>query len=141
MEPVTIDVGDMVRAISAVEVDAQENPLTNIQLFGLDRFHPFVTMTGHFQGIALVLCNAVSISRWPNHVRSALRSAVLRATLAQWSFAADDERTSRVALAAKGVEILDLSVSEREAFKVATRHVIEQSLSRLPEKVSRLLRQ
>lgn len=139
MEPVTIDVGDMVRAISNGEVDAQENPLTNIRLFGLQKFHPFVTMTGHFHGIALVLCNARSLSRWPDDVRSALRAAISESTAAQWSFAAEDERTSRSALEAEGVGIVDLSAGGRAAFREKAGGVIEQCLSRLPAEVCRLL--
>ncbi len=34
MEPLTIDVGDIVQTIVDGEVDTQENPFTNIRLFG-----------------------------------------------------------------------------------------------------------
>jgi TRAP-type C4-dicarboxylate transport system substrate-binding protein len=126
MEPVTIDVADMVRAISAGEVDAQENPLTNIALFGLQKYHRFVTMTGHFHGIALVLCNAKSAASWPEDVRSALRAAVSESTDAQWQLAAEAERSARSALEAQGIEIIDLDNAARAAFKRAVGNVIER---------------
>ena len=136
MEPVTIDVGDMVRAIANGDVDAQENPLTNIQLFGLHKYHPFVTMTGHFHGIALVLCNARALAAWPEDVRSALSAAVSESTAAQWRFAAEDESAARSALEAQGTSIVDLDDVARATFKHAVRTVIEQGYSALPRELS-----
>ena len=108
MEPVTIDVADMVRAIEAGEVDAQENPLTNVRLFGLQHHHPHVTMTGHFHGIALVLCNAAAWARWPASIRDALSAALAEATDTQWRFSADDDVACHAELTAQGVQIVTL---------------------------------
>jgi tripartite ATP-independent transporter DctP family solute receptor len=137
MEPVTIDVADMVQAIANGNVDAQENPLTNIRLFELQKYHPYVTMTGHFHGIALVLCNARSLASWPEDVRSALRAAVLESTTAQWKFASEDESSARSALEAQGIGIVDLDDVARAAFKQAVRTVIEQGYSALPQDIER----
>ena len=126
----------MVRAIANGEVDAQENPLTNIQLFGLQRYHRFVTMTAHFHGIALVLCNARSLASWPEDVRSALSPALSESTAAQWTFASDDESSVRLALEAQGVSIVDLDDAARAAFRQAVRPVIDRAYSELPEEIS-----
>jgi TRAP-type transport system periplasmic protein len=137
MEPVTIDVGDMVAAIASSAVDAQENPLANIELFGLQRYHPFVTMTGHFQGIVLLLCNAKCLAGWPAEVRTMLRAAVREGTAAQWQLASDEEVASRSALEAQGVEIVDIDDAGRALFKQAVRGVIEQRTAELPDVVLR----
>ncbi len=139
MEPVTIDVADMVRAIADGKVDAQENPLTNIQLFGLQKYHPFVTMTRHFHGIAVVLCNARSWNHWPDEIRSALREAVSESTAAQWKFASDDERECQTALEAQGVSIIEPSEAARLAFRHAVRSVIDRGYSALPPELLPLL--
>jgi TRAP-type C4-dicarboxylate transport system substrate-binding protein len=139
MEPVIIDVADMLQASANDEVDAQENPLTNIQLFGLQKYHPFVTMTGHFQGIALVLCNARSLASWPDDVRLALSAAVSESTAAQWTFASEAEVASRRELEAEGISIIDLDEGGRTAFKQSVGSVIEQGYSALPRELSRLL--
>jgi C4-dicarboxylate-binding protein DctP len=139
MEPVTIDVGAMAQAIARGEVDAQENPLANIRLFGLHRHHRFVTMTGHFHGIALVLCNAAGRASWPPAVRAALSAAIGEATAAQWEFARDEEVAARAALEAQGVSVIDLDEAGRAAFVRAVRTVIEQARAGLPVEVSRLL--
>ena len=140
MEPVTIDVGDMVRAIASGAVDAQENPLANIELFGLQKYHPFVTMTGHFQGIVLLLCNAKCLAGWPEHVRAILRAAVRESTAAQWSFASDEEIACRSGLEAQGIDIIDLGDAGRAPFKQAVRAVIEQGYAGLPDAVLRAVR-
>jgi TRAP-type C4-dicarboxylate transport system substrate-binding protein len=140
MEPIDIDVGRMVEAIASGTVDAQENPLTNIRLFGLQKYHPFVTMTGHFHGIALVLCNAGSWAGWPDEVRAALASAVQDSTAAQWTFAAEEDVAARTALEAAGVAIVDLDARERAAFTGAVGSVIEQARSTLPPELSLSLR-
>jgi TRAP-type C4-dicarboxylate transport system substrate-binding protein len=140
MEPVTIDVGDMVQAIASGAVDAQENPLANIELFGLQKYHPFVTMTGHFQGIVLLLCNAKRLAGWPEQVRAILRAAVYKSTAAQWRLASDEEIASRSALEAQGIDVIDLDEAGRAPFKQAVRAVIEQGYAGLPDTVLRALR-
>jgi TRAP-type transport system periplasmic protein len=135
MEPVTIDVGDMVQAIASGTVDAQENPLTNIELFGLQKYHPFVTMTGHFQGIVLLLCNAQCFAGWSDQVRTALRAAVCESTFAQWRLASNEEIAAQSALKAQGVDIVVLDDDGRAPFKRAVRAVIEKGYIDLPEAV------
>jgi TRAP-type C4-dicarboxylate transport system substrate-binding protein len=139
MEPVSIDVADMVPAIADGSVDAQENPLTNIQLFGLQKYHPFVTATGHFHGIALVLCNARSLARWPDHVRFALSAAVNEGTAAQWDLASKQEIASRQALELQGIKIVDLDEAARSAFRQTVHAVIERAYSELPQELVHLL--
>ena len=96
MEPVTIDIRDFVEAIASETVDAQENPLTNMRQFGLQAYHRHVTMTAHFHGIALLLCNAKMLGTCAPEFREALARAASQATQAQWDFATADERESRL---------------------------------------------
>lgn len=139
MQPVTVDVADMGRAIAAGEVDAQENPLTNIRLFGLQRYHPHVTLTGHFHGVALVLCNAKAWAHWPAFVREALSAAVREATDAQWRFAAEDDLACHADLTAQGVEIIALDAAARTAFRHAVRGVAAEQRATLPPDIAGLL--
>jgi len=97
-------------------------------------------MTGHFHGIALVLCNARSLASWPDDVRSALSAAVSESTAAQWKLAFEHEVAAREALEAQGINIIDLDEAARSAFKQAVGTVIEQGYSELPQELVRLLR-
>jgi TRAP-type C4-dicarboxylate transport system substrate-binding protein len=139
MEPVTIDIRDLVEAIASQKVDAQENPLTNVRQFGLEKHHSHVTMTGHFHGIALLLCNARRWADCADDVRQALADAAAEATQAQWDFAARDERESRAALEAGGIQIIDLDDAGRAAFRDAVRPLVERQYAGLPPGLAGLL--
>lgn len=139
MEPITIDIRDFVEAIASEKVDAQENPLTNVRLFGLQKYHPHVTMTAHFQGIALLLCNAKMLEGAAPSLRDALTTAAAEATKAQWDFAAQDERESRVALEAGGIAIVDLDDAAMTAFREAVASLVERQKAALPAELVKLL--
>ncbi len=139
MEPVTIDIRDFVEAIARGTVDAQENPLTNMRQFGLQAYHRHVTMTAHFHGIALLLCNARMLGTSAPEFREALARAASEATQAQWDFATADERESRMALEAEGVAIADLDDNARAALRAAVRALVERQIAALPADLSALL--
>jgi C4-dicarboxylate-binding protein DctP len=139
MEPVTIDIRDFVEAIASGTVDAQENPPTNVRQFGLQAYHRHVTMTAHFHGIALLLCNAKLLDTCAPEFREARARAASEATQAQWDFATADERESRMALEAEGVAIADLDAAGRAAFRAAVRPLVERQIAALPADLSALL--
>ncbi len=139
MEPVTIDIRDFADAVARGAVDAQENPLTNVRQFGLQKHHPHVTMTGHFHGIALLLCNAAMLSAAAPEFRAALGAAAAEATSAQWEFATKEELESRSALEAEGVAIVDLEADAQAAFRAAVRPLAERQLAALPPELAPML--
>jgi C4-dicarboxylate-binding protein DctP len=139
MEPVTIDIRDFVEAIASGTVDAQENPLTNVCQFGLQKYHRHITMTAHFHGIALLLCNAKMFETCAPEFREALARAASQATQAQWDFATADERESRTALEAEGVAIVDPDAAGRAAFRAAVRPLVERQIRDLPADLAALI--
>ena len=70
-EPVALDVKDLLAAVQAGTIDAQENPLTNIYNFGIYEQHRHITLTGHFFGAAILLCHQASYTAWPAEIRQA----------------------------------------------------------------------
>jgi TRAP-type transport system periplasmic protein len=139
MEPVTIDIRDFVEAIASGAVDAQENPLTNMRQFGLQAYHRHVTMTAHFHGIALLLCNARMLGASAPPFRDALARAASQATQEQWDFATADEQESRATLEAEGIAIVDPDSAGRAAFRAAVRPLVERQFAALPVDLSALL--
>src|SRR5262249_54229616 len=107
--------------------------LTNVRLFGLQKYHRDVTMTAHFQGIVLLLCNAAMLATATPQFRDALNEAAAKATQAQWDFAAQDEQESRKALEAEGVAIVDLDDAGRAAFRAAVQPLADRQIAALPE--------
>jgi C4-dicarboxylate-binding protein DctP len=115
-EPVVIDVRELAAAVHERRVDAQENPFTNLVNFNLQKTHRFVTMTGHFLGIAPVLCNRARLSQWPANVQAAVAEAMTEATAAQRRYAAEDDVLCLATLEADGVEVIRPNGFDRAAF-------------------------
>jgi TRAP-type C4-dicarboxylate transport system substrate-binding protein len=119
-EPVALDVKDLVPALQAGTVDAQDNPLTNTYNFGVHRYHRHLTLSAHFWGAAVLLCHGESYAHWPAEVQSAVAAAAGEAIAAQRRLAAaeDDEVLAR--LEAAGCDIVRLSPEERALWKEAS---------------------
>jgi TRAP-type C4-dicarboxylate transport system substrate-binding protein len=122
-KPVTIDVKDLAAAVQEHRVDAQENPLTNLINFQLYKTHRFVTLTGHFFGVALVLCNKQRFDSWPTDVQTALREAAATATIIQRQEATREDDVCLKELLADGVTITRADEFDRPAFVAAVADV------------------
>jgi TRAP-type C4-dicarboxylate transport system substrate-binding protein len=116
-EPVALDVKDLVPALQAGTVDAQDNPLANTYNFGVHRYHRHLTLSAHFWGAAALLCHGASYARWPGEVQSAVRAAAGEAIAAQRRMAAEEDGEALAKLAAAGCEIVRLSAEERLLWK------------------------
>jgi len=114
--PVAIDVKELAAAVHEQRVDAQENPLTNLVNFNLHKTHRFVTLTGHFFGIALVLYNRARWAEWPEYVRTGIAETMREATAAQRRYAAEDDEVCLAALLADGVDVAGPDRYDRAAF-------------------------
>ena len=118
-EPRPIDISEAVRELTAGRIDAQENPLTSINAFGIQKLHKHITLTGHIFGVALLLANAARYESWPADFRDRLHAAIGEATRRQRAMAVEQDRTLRGAFEADGVAFVDLTDSERAAFAAA----------------------
>lgn len=119
-EPKSIDVRDLPAAVESFQVDAQENPLTNIYNFGLHKTHKHITLTSHLLGVAPVLFNTQAVQSWPDEVRDAVMKAISIATKEQRRFAEEDDTICAEAIKADGSEIIELTQAERARFVEST---------------------
>jgi tripartite ATP-independent transporter DctP family solute receptor len=139
-QPDFIDIKDFPAAIRAEIVDAQENPLTNTVNFAVHETHRFITMTGHFYGVSLVLGNAERIAKLPPETRAALDASMKEATKAQRGFANDEDNRCYPILAAAGVELIKAGEFDRPAFVEATAGVLEATAKNIDDSVMRYFR-
>ena len=130
-DPVALDVKELLAAVHAGTIDAQDNPLTNIYNFGIHEFHPYITLTAHFFGAAVLLCHKESYDAWPTEIRQAVDGAVAEATLAQREFAAAEDDRVRAALASTDNEVIELTDAQHQQFHAAVAPVIETHAERL----------
>jgi TRAP-type C4-dicarboxylate transport system substrate-binding protein len=125
-EPRPVDIKVAVEELTAGRIDAQENPLTSINAFGIQKLHRHVTLTGHVFGVALLVCNAARYASWPQPFRDALHDAADAATAHQRALAAEQDSTLRGAFEDDGVTFVDLTEAERTAFAGAVAPLIER---------------
>jgi TRAP-type C4-dicarboxylate transport system substrate-binding protein len=118
-EPVFIDISDLPRAIADGTVDAQENPLTNIVNFEMQRHHRFVSLTGHLFGVAVLLVNRRRFDGWPAEVRTAVATAATVSTAAQRKDAEAEDEVCLRRLVDDGVDVIPADDIDRAAFVAA----------------------
>ena len=130
-EPVPLDVKDLLAAVRAGTVDAQDNPLTNIYNFAIHEQHRHITLSAHFWGAAALLCNGAAFARWPQEVRDAMTAAATEATAEQRRMAAAEDDEALDKLKAAGCEIVTPTDAERAAFVHAVAPVVERHRAEL----------
>lgn len=139
-QPQFLDIKEFPAAIRSKTVDAQENPLTNTVNFAVHETHRFITMTGHFCGVSLVLANAERLDAWPQERRDALDAAMKVATQAQRGFANEEDERCYPILAAAGVELIRSDGFDRPAFEKATAKISEATAANIDNSVMRFFK-
>jgi TRAP-type C4-dicarboxylate transport system substrate-binding protein len=120
----TIDVKDLVRAVASGEVDAQENPLTNLLTFSLWRHHSHVSLTGHFFGVLLLVCHRDWFLGLSEQEQSKLTLAANQATRLQRQLASAADAVALDELRAHGVQILEPQELDVTSFHQLAEQVI-----------------
>ncbi len=116
----TTDVKDLVRVIRSGEVHAQENPLTNLLTFELWRYHPYVSLTGHYFGVLLLVCNKAWYQALTPAKKADLTTAAASATTLQRQLAAEADGLALVELRKLGVQVLGPNELDMAALREAT---------------------
>jgi TRAP-type C4-dicarboxylate transport system substrate-binding protein len=137
--PVLTDLRDGIEMIERGEVDAQENPLANFVAYGVERVHPYLTLTSHAYGARGVYASALALSDWPDGARRALDHAVSIAIRGQRHAAEAKERELRASLQDAGTRIDELGPEELRAFEAVAAPVLAEARSLLGEQLFELL--
>ena len=135
--PRSIDVRDLVAVLASGEVDAQENPLTNFQLFRLHRFHPHLSLTRHLFGVVLFLANKSWFDQLDPAQKQSARACAARATKEQRTQAALQDEHALATLRASGVAILGDEDLDQDAFRNASAPLRIAMSKKLPEALVR----
>ncbi|MFC1891200.1 TRAP transporter substrate-binding protein [Thermodesulfobacteriota bacterium] len=138
-DPVALNIMTFVKQIATGDIDAQDNPLTNIYNFGMHKHHRYITLSGHIFGSVALLCNAKAYDAWPVEVRQAVLEATDVATTAQRQMAESEDTDVLKKLNPEENEVIHLSKSEREQFVEATRPILEQQRALIGEDIVSLL--
>jgi TRAP-type C4-dicarboxylate transport system substrate-binding protein len=130
-EPIAADIKRFVAEIGGDSFDAHDNPLTNIYTFGVHRHHRHLTLTSHFFGASLMICNAGEYQRWPADVRAAVDAAAPQAIALQRRLAASEDQDVLARLDPRENDVVHLTLAEHTAFVDAVRPVLAKYRTRL----------
>ena len=123
---VTTDVSELKQVLKSGEVQAQENPLTNYNNFKIYENHPYVSLTGHFFGVLLLVCNRQWFDSLSAKQQHAVDAAAAMATQQQRTLAAQQDSELLTELAQRGVQITSSSDLDMGAMRSVTAHIIER---------------
>jgi TRAP-type C4-dicarboxylate transport system substrate-binding protein len=130
--PVTTDVKELVRVVASGEVQAQENPLTNLLNFALWKHHPHVSLTHHYFGVLLLVCSRAWYDALSATQRQALSVAVKLVTQAQRHSAQAQDAIALAQLRSHGVQVLAPEAIDLAAMRQATQQLAQRQLGSLP---------
>lgn len=131
--PIVADVKDLVAKVKSGEVDAQENPLTNLVHFGLHAYHRHVSLTSHIFGVALFVANADWWDSLDDAGRDAVSRAARAATEVQRQASIDDDVALLDVLRRDGVTVLTADDIDMDAFRAASAACIGRLRDGLPD--------
>jgi C4-dicarboxylate-binding protein DctP len=122
--PRFIDVKDLGEEVRKRTIDAQENPLTNLINFDIHKTHRFVSLTGQFFGIALVLGNKAALGRLDAAQRATLEHCLAHSTDIQRELAAAEDEVCLQLLQADGVDVVQGRQLDHAAFQACVADVV-----------------
>jgi TRAP-type C4-dicarboxylate transport system substrate-binding protein len=139
--PMQMDLTECIERVKAGTIDAQENPLANTVTYGVHKFHPHHTLSGHFYLSRGIWTNRDQVDGWPDDLRDALHAAIPDAVAYQRGLAVEEEDVSQAAIDAEGCETVRLSADEHAQFVDRVTPLHEEARQRFGDTMFDLLAQ
>ncbi len=114
--PIQMDLTEAIEGVKAGTLDAQENPLANTATYGVHKYHPFHTLSGHFYLSRGIWAHRDSVDAWPDDLRSGMDAIIPDAVAYQRGLAVEEEVVARQAIEDEGCEIVELTADQHAAF-------------------------
>jgi tripartite ATP-independent transporter DctP family solute receptor len=128
-EPKIMDLTEVVPAIQAGTIDAQENPFLNTVTYGIHKLHRFHSQTNHFYLSRPVFLHRPTFDAWPQALQDEMRAAVLDAVAFQRELHVMEEVESMDAIRKEGGQMIAITADEREAFVKAVTPIYGEARS------------
>lgn len=125
-DPIRLDVRGLIASLRSEEIDAQDNALTNIYNFGVHKYHPYITLSGHFFGVVVLIFNATLFGSLSKEQQIAIEEAAMEATAIQRKAAAKEDDLILKKFDSADTEIVTLTNNERVQFIEAVAPILEE---------------
>ena len=134
-EPIPTDIKEFVQQIGGDRFQAHDNALTNIDIFNVYKYHRYITLSAHFWGASVMVCDKEQYDSWPADVRAAVDSAADEATVLQRKLAAAEDDEVLRKLDPKQNEVIHLTDAERAEFVSAVQPVLDKYRKKIDPKL------
>jgi tripartite ATP-independent transporter DctP family solute receptor len=114
--PKVLDLSELIPAIKAGDVHAQENPFSNTVTYGVHKLHKFHTETNHFYISRPIFFNRAAFDAWPKPLQEAMQAAVRDTVEFQRGLHVKEEEDAMVAIRQAGGTIVELTPDEHQQF-------------------------
>jgi TRAP-type transport system periplasmic protein len=138
-DPKTMDLSELIEAVKAGTLDAQENPFANTVTYGVHKYHRFHSATNHFYLSRPIFLHRPTFDAWPRALREELREAVHDAVGLQRDLHVKEEEDAMTAIRAEGGEILELTQDEHNQFVAAVKPIYGETRGQYSREVLALL--
>ena len=117
--PKIMDLSEVLPAVQAGTLDAQENPFFNTVTYGVHKHHHFHTATSHFYLSRPIFIHRPSFEAWPRALQEEFQAAVRDAVAFQRGLHVKEEEGAMTAIRKEGGEIIELTPEQHKAFVAA----------------------
>jgi tripartite ATP-independent transporter DctP family solute receptor len=121
--PRVMDLSELLPAIKAGTLDAQENPFSNTTTYGVHKYHKFHTASNHFYLSRPIFFHRSSFDAWPKALQDEMRAAVRDAVEFQRGLHVKEEEDAMVEIRKEGGEIVELTPDEHQKFVDAVKPI------------------
>lgn len=125
--PKIMDLSEVLPAVQAGTLDAQENPFSNTVTYGVHKYHRFHTATGHFYLSRPIFIHRPSFEAWPRALQEEFQAAVRDAVAFQRGLHAKEEDGAMTAIRKEGGEIIELAPEQHQAFVAAVSPIYDEA--------------
>src|SRR5580704_3235982 len=138
-EPRIMDLSELIEAVKAGTLDAQENPFANTVTYGVHKYHRFHSATNHFYLSRPIFLHRPTFDAWPRELQEEFRRAVADAIGFQRELHVKEEEDAMTAIRAEGGEILELTPDEHNQFVAAVTPIYGETRGQYSREVLTLL--
>jgi len=125
--PRIMDLSELLPAIKAGTLDAQENPFSNTTTYGVHKFHKFHTASNHFYISRPIFFHRASFDAWPKELQDEMRAAVRDAVAFQRELHVKEEEDAMVEIRKEGGTIVELTPGEHQQFVDAVKPIFGEA--------------
>ena len=138
-EPRIMDLSELIEAVKAGTLDAQENPFANTVTYGVHKYHRFHSATNHFYLSRPIFLHRPTFDAWPRELQEEFRRAVADAIGFQRELHVKEEEDAMTAIRAEGGEILELTPDEHNQFVAAVTPIYGEARREFSREILALL--